>query len=395
VDAEELFGRDLPALAERHASLVAAAATELAPRPLAIAVGDTRWTLAFEGERVDVRPTDAGAAAVWVLDAEGLSDLVHDVRTPMGWFTGGDLQLERGRLEDTLDWWVVLRALLDGRPVHHRGAVTFVDLDGGELDLSRSFAPDAPAEEMSHFLAEAGFLHVEGLYGTDEMAAISDDIDAAVGSYQPDDGRSWWARTADGEHRPVRLQRFQEHSPTTAGLLADERLERLGSLTGDGHRLTSKGDGRSVAGNLIEALVKPIGVVEGISDVPWHKDCSLGGHSHQCCSMTVGISVTGADASCGQLRVVAGSHRALVQPAFVRRGLDLPQVDLPTRTGDVTVHLSCTLHMSQPPVSHERRVLYTSLRLPSAGMGPAATEKLRRIREGAYRTVSQQPGHVA
>ena len=56
--------------------------------------------------------------------------------------------------------------------------------------------------------------------------------------------------------------------------------------------------------------------------------------------MTVGISVTGADERSGQLRVVAGSHRALVQPAFVRRELDLPIVDLPTDTGDVTVHCS-------------------------------------------------------
>ncbi len=63
--------------------------------------------------------------------------------------------------------------------------------------------------------------------------------------------------------------------------------------------------------------------------------------------------------------MVAGSHRALIQPAFVRRDLDLPQLDLPTATGDVTVHLSCTLHMAQPPVSQERRVLYTDFSLPT------------------------------
>jgi ectoine hydroxylase-related dioxygenase (phytanoyl-CoA dioxygenase family) len=108
--------------------------------------------------------------------------------------------------------------------------------------------------------------------------------------------------------------------------------------------------------------------------------------------MTVGISVTGADASTGQLRVVAGSHRALVQPAFVRPDLDLPVVDLPTRTGDVTVHLSCTLHMSQAPTTAERRVLYTGFRLPDGGRTSAATaEKLSRIREGSYKTVSQPP----
>ena len=46
---------------------------------------------------------------------------------------------------------------------------------------------------------------------------------------------------------------------------------------------------------------------------------------------------------------------------------DLPAVDLPTRTGDITVHLSCTLHKSQPPVERERRVLYTGFRLPLRG----------------------------
>src|SRR2546430_11411004 len=44
-------------------------------------------------------------------------------------------------------------------------------------------------------------------------------------------------------------------------------------------------------------------------------------------------------------------------------GLDLPRVPLPTRTGDITVHCSCTLHMSRPPVSAERRVVYTGFGL--------------------------------
>ena len=47
--------------------------------------------------------------------------------------------------------------------------------------------------------------------------------------------------------------------------------------------------------NRIEALFKPFDVVEGISDLPWHKDCALGRHSYDCSSMTVGISVSGAD----------------------------------------------------------------------------------------------------
>ena len=137
--------------------------------------------------------------------------------------------------------------------------------------------------------------------------------------------------------------------------------------------------------------MKPIGVVDGISDVPWHKDCSLGSHSYRCCSLTVGISVTGADAESGQLRVVAGSHRALTRPALVRSDLDLPQVDLPTATGDVTIHLSCTLHMSQPPVVRERRVVYTDFCLFASGEVDPGEARIRRVREGVYRTVSQPP----
>jgi hypothetical protein len=109
----------------------------------------------------------------------------------------------------------------------------------------------------------------------------------------------------------------------------------------------------------------------------------------------VGISVTGADAASGQLRVVAGSHRALTWPGFVRPGLDLPELELPTATGDVTIHCSCTLHMSQPPVDRERRVLYTDLTLPTDEDDASINEaKLRAIRDGAPTTVNQPAGHV-
>ena len=79
---------------------------------------------------------------------------------------------------------------------------------------------------------------------------------------------------------------------------------------------------------------------------------------------------------------------------IAQRNLDLPELELPTRTGDVTVHLSCTLHMSQPPERRERRVLYTGFRLPFAASQARAEARarLRAVREGAYTTVSQEPG---
>lgn len=396
VDADAFFGDELPRLMVERADLTLPGARELGVRPFVIEVDGRGWTLALDGGdaagsagRLTVTPGTGGALDSVRLDAEGLRDIVNDLRTPMAFLTGGDLEMTRGRFELLLDWWVVLRSLLDGRPVHTAGAVDFHERDGSPLDLARAFAPDDDAAAMAHFLAEAGFLHLAGVFDDAEMRAISEEMDAASSRYARGDGRSWWARTRGDDDRLVRMQYFHEESPSTAALLADDRLLRIGRLTADGHRLGKPGPHP----NLVEALVKPVGVVEGISDVPWHKDCGLGGHSYRCCSLTVGVSVTGADAESGQLRVVAGSHRALIQPAFLRPSLDLPQLDLPTRPGDVTVHLSCTLHMSQPPVARERRVLYTDFGLPGGDPDPAEG-KLRLIRDGAPTTVSQRPAGV-
>jgi hypothetical protein len=72
--------------------------------------------------------------------------------------------------------------------------------------------------------------------------------------------------------------------------------------------------------------------------------------------------------------------------------LDLPQVPLATRTGDVTLHLSCTMHMAQPPLERERRVMYSGFGLPplvatDADALAAARARLGAIREGAPLTV--------
>jgi hypothetical protein len=391
VDAAEFFGHELPAFIAERGALALNGARELRPRPMAFEVNDLAWTLSLTGDGFTVTPGH-DAAAVVRLDAPGLTDLVNDLRTAMAFFVGGDLDMPKGRLDDFLDWAVILRSLIDARPLHTTGAIDFRERDGSPMDLHRAFSIDDEPADLAHFLAEAGFLHVAGVFDEREMQAVSDDMDAAMPWYAAGDGRSWWAKTGDGTDRLVRMQYFHEHSPATAALLADDRLRRLSTLTDDGHRLGKPGSNK----NIIEALVKPVGIVEGISDVPWHKDCSLGSHSYRCCSMTVGISVTGADADSGQLRVVAGSHRALIQPAFVRRGLDLPQLDLPTATGDVTIHLSCTLHMAQPPVTGERRVMYTDFSLPDPdGARAPGEDTLKRIREGAPTTVSQPPGYTA
>jgi hypothetical protein len=76
--------------------------------------------------------------------------------------------------------------------------------------------------------------------------------------------------------------------------------------------------------------------------------------------------------------------------------LDLEPIDLPTRTGDVTVHLSCTQHMSQPPVTHGRKVLYTGFGQQPVDVVAADKnrQRLNEVRSKTHTSVSQEPGYL-
>lgn len=387
VEAGRFFREDLPPLLDAHRDLIEPGARGLPLVDLCIETDGEPWTLAWRngrGEgRVAVRPGRHGAARAR-LTAEQLSDLVNDQSTPVALMSNRLLDMPEGSLPDFLNWWLVLRAALDGRRIHAPGDVTF----GHEV--RRSFAPDDPDAEMRAFLEDVGYLHIQGLFTEEEMAAVAADYPVAAPHFEKGDPRAWFATTQDGVEHLVRMEGFERYSPAAAALVEDERFQRLGRIPGLDHE--SRASGRRVG-----ALTKPIGVVQGISDVPWHKDCSLGRHSYECCSLTVGISVTGADAESGQLWVVPGSHRALVWPApCVQPGLDLEPLALPTRTGDVTVHLSCTQHMSQPPVRRTRQVLYSGF--AQRPLDPEASElgrrRLQAVRSKTHTSVSQPPGYL-
>lgn len=238
--------------------------------------------------------------------------------------------------------------------MHRDGAVELLAPDGSPLDLDRSFGLDDDPDEIAWFLEQAGFLHVRGVFDADEMRAIGADLDACLAESTPDDGESWWATDVDGVDQAVRVLWFHERSETLAGLLADRRLHWLAELTGDDFDTEHMG---------AEGLVKPLGITRGLSDLPWHKDCGQGLHSYNCSGLTVGISVTGADAKSGALGVIPGSHRANTESAMRSSRLDLEPIMLETATGDVTVHCSDTLHRAHAPVERPRQVVYTGIPL--------------------------------
>jgi hypothetical protein len=355
LDATDFLER-VSALLELRGQEAGTTARRLGLAPLTFDVEGEMFTLFPHDHALELR-RDGPEELVVVTDQRGLSDLVEDAASTFGLEMTGRADVRRGTVDAFVEWEPVLRFLLDGRPVYESGTVDLRDRRGDPLDLHRSFSLDDDPLETGHFLIEAGYLHLEGVFSEAEMSAVSAELDSAIASARKDDGASWWAQTAEGEWYPSRILGFNQKSQALRSLLSSERIAAIGTFTDDEFVQRDPN-----AGDSAEGLLKKVGVVEGISDVSWHKDCAMGGHSRRCCGLTVGISVTGAGRENGELGVVAGSHRANVMPLGITN-IDLPRVPLPTRTGDVTVHCSCTLHMSRPPVSAERRVVYTGFTL--------------------------------
>jgi len=384
IEAGPFFRETLPALLDANHAVIAPGASELRLDSLCIETDGEPWTLTWTDDGVSISPGHHGQSRV-LLSAEQLTDIVNDQSTPVALMSNSLLEMPEGGLPDFLNWWLVLRSALEARAIHARGDVTF------DTNTRQSFRPEDSDEEMRAFLEQAGYLHIRGLFSQDEMAAVEADYPTAIPHFEKGDDGAWFATTNDGVEHLVRMEGFDRYSETAAELIDTVRFQRIGRIPGIGHQ------SRRASGSRVSALTKPIGVVKGISDVPWHKDCSLGRHSYECCSLTVGISVNGADAESGQLRVVPGTHRALVWPApCMQPGLDLEPVDLPTEVGDVTVHLSCTQHMSQPPVTRGRKVLYTGF--AQRPKNPEAAEiqrgRLNEVRQKTHTSISQQPGYL-
>jgi hypothetical protein len=354
LERDEVFDSLLPDAIAVHGDLAARGVAYKELPPVGLDVDGRCITLRASGTTLTLRDGLDDAGVVAELPADALSDLVQDAQSTMGLAMTARVKLTAGTITDWIGWEPALRALLDGRKVHETGDVTFTDLDGGELDLDSTFSLGDDREEMANFLEQAGFLHIRDVFDEDEMAAVGADIDEWIAKATPDDGESWWAVDEDGVNQAVRVLFFYDKSAALRDLVTDERYQWIGDLTGDGHK--HKGGG--------EGLVKPLGIVRGLSDLPWHKDCGQGMHSYTCSGLTCGISVTGADRTSGALGVIPGSHRANTMATGRDPKLDLRPRMLETNTGDVTVHCSDALHRAHPPVERPRKVVYSGFGLP-------------------------------
>ena len=103
----------------------------------------------------------------------------------------------------------------------------------------------------------------------------------------------------------------------------------------------------------VTVLWKRPDVKEGLADLPWHRDCGMGGHALNCPGFVMTICLTDGSEAAGELRALPGSQH-MTHPTIDGTEDDAPRgVSFAATAGDVSFHYSDVLHASMPPTSTE------------------------------------------
>lgn len=317
------------------------------------------------------------AATVIVLSAASWDQLTSQLRTVVNLHLAGDVTYERGSFGHLAAWEPALKLLHAGIPVFEPGRADLV-----HHDPAVTFTLDASDDELRDHLLATGFLHLRHVFDTTEIAAANAEVDRLADEARPDDDRSWWVTAADDSRVLCRLVYATQRSEGLAALAADPRVARLGRLLRADLRWA---DDRMEG---VAVLLKAPGETAGLSNIPWHQDCGMGGHQILCPSASVGISLTGMSAATGNLRVVPGSHGQTLPYHWESQMSDVPVVEVDTEPGDVTVHVQDVMHASpQPTGEGGRRTMYVTFLPPTLwdhiGPGEAFNDLIRNRTEQA------------
>lgn len=322
--------------------------------PITLRVADRAVTIS-PGDTVTITPdaTSAATCDVEFADDRAFSDFFHELRTVPGAQMAGTIRYRRGSYEHFDNWEPALRALYQGRPVYDP---TLVDTD--RIHQSFTHGDDSPAT-IGAFVREFGFAVVKGVLSRDETTAIDTAIARLARRATPDTPGSWWTVTPDGEQRPYQLRYTTLLAPEIAWIDTDPRLTDL--VTNSIPDLEPTRDREN--GHF--AILKLPGANQGLTDLPWHTDCGLGGHTLLCPGVHIGIQLTASNRQTGAFQVLAGSHDSSVRRVQMA---DWPTVTVDTEPGDVTIHVPHALHAAPPPTGPGagRRTLYVGYARPEA-----------------------------
>lgn len=390
IDFDWFHREHLPRLLESRGRVFSDADAKVV-RPIAFRLEDgSAYTYLPSEGTFEVEPGIERAHTI-VDTAQGpWCSFVWDLRSCFALLYGEMLEIERGSFGQLARWEPPLRVAFDGRTTYDiDNPPPVLDAAGEPLHFTRSFTLDEPQAEIADFLSRAGFVHLRGVLNFEELEALRAEISLAVADARPDDRRSWWS-TVGNREVCNRVNYINERSPLVAGLGADDRFLRIAALGGPDLRdAKDRLDGNGV-------VIKVPGATGGLVDLPWHRDCGMGGHPVKCPMLNVGIQLDAATAESGQLQVIPGSHWGTSRLPGANEVISLPITPISTEPGDVTVHFGHTLHAAPAPTdlnASGRKALYLSFVPPitfeMVGPGEGYNDVLFTRRDGHVQHVDQ------
>ena len=287
------------------------------------------------------------------------------------------IRFESGSYGDFDTWEPLLRRLYTGRPLYDPAAV-----DRSDLDRVFIWGNDA-LSEISDFYDKYGFAVVRGVFSPSEATSIDREIDVLAHEANAENGESWWVTTESGEERVCQLHYTSLVSSTIAELEVDERIKQLVAC------INPQLIAHPEIGNGHFAVLKNPGVTGGLTDLAWHVDCGLGGHSLLCPSLHIGVQLREMTAESGPMMFLAGSHKTSSVRPTRDQEQSWPVVTVTAQPGDVTLHSPDAVHAAPPPTgsANGRRTLYLSF-------GPPDLSNVFGFKEGYDHLVFENDGHA-
>ena len=303
------------------------------------------FTYRLEGGGIAVDSGDDSADTVIELEQGIWEGLVHDYESPPGLLYGGKVKCVRGKAMRLVAWEPVLRAMYTGRPVFDPHHMDLRDREGASLDPEQSFTLDSDRDEMAHFLRAAGYLFVRNVFGEDEVAGFLEEAAELRGEAVKGDKLSWWGKNADGDEVLCRVTRAGAR-PQLRAMPTDPRMLSLAALSDEAlqHRVRGSEEGVSL-------IFKNPAMTEGLSDIPWHRDCGMGGHAVTCPILIASVFLTPASPETGELKMLPGSWEGTcgyMDPSdpSAPRGASFA-----AKPGDVSLHYGDVMHAAPPPAA--------------------------------------------
>jgi ectoine hydroxylase-related dioxygenase (phytanoyl-CoA dioxygenase family) len=292
---------------------------------------------------VEIVEGDDSADTVIELSHSSWQGIVNELDTGPGLIYGGRIKCPRGNSMHLLEWDPGLRAMYSGRPIFDHRDVDLRDLRGQPLDTEQSFRLDGDRDEMAHFLRTAGFLIARDVFTQQEIASFRDDATALREAARPGDKVSWWGKNAVGEETLCRVTNAGAR-PRLKALYDDPRVAKLVALSDE--KLTARA---ATSDQGVSVIYKNPDMKEGLSDIPWHRDCGMGGHAAMCPVLIVSIYLSNANDETGSLRMLPGSWQGAC--GFIdARHPDAPTgVGVDGKPGDVSLHYGDVMHAAPPP----------------------------------------------